>query len=360
MKGEMKKVRIGVIGFGRMGEIYLNQMLSSGQWDVACICDVSPRARQAAGKAFPGIRVTDSEDEIFDDSTIDAVGLFALADSRPGQIRRAVASGKHILTEKPVADTQEHEWEAVAAVEGSPVISAVNLYLRNSWYHNAMKEIIRSGEIGDPAILRICHMTPGLAPGEGHEYEGPAFHDCGMHYVDILRWYAESEFRTWSAQGVRMWDYADPWWLTCHGTFENGIVFDVTQGFVYGQLSKDQTHNCYTDIIGTKGIVRMTHDFRTARVELRGVTRTEVIQRPFGGKNVDVLCDRFASSVLSGRRDPSLPTLRDAAVASKWAWTFLEDARGRDLPSIGTPEELEAIRLRRSRMTDGYGLLPKR
>ena len=121
--------------------------------------------------------------------------------------------------------------------------SSVYLYLRNSWYHNTIKEFISSGEIGELAIIRVCHMTPGLAPGEGHEYEGPAFHDCGMHYVDIARWYAESEFKTWNAQAVRMWNYKDPWWLQCHGTFENGVVFDITQGHVYGQLSAKQTHN---------------------------------------------------------------------------------------------------------------------
>ena len=69
-------------------------------------------------------------------------------------------------------------------------------------------------------------MTPGLAPGEGHEYEGPSFHDCGMHYVDISRWYAGCEFKTWHAQAIRMWNYPEPWWLQCHGTFENGVVFD--------------------------------------------------------------------------------------------------------------------------------------
>ena len=51
-----------------------------------------------------------------------------------------------------------------------------------------------------------------------------------------------------------MWNYKDPWWVQCHGTFQNGVVFDITQGFVYGQLSKDQTHNSYVDIIGTEGI----------------------------------------------------------------------------------------------------------
>ena len=151
-------------------------------------------------------------------------------------------------------------------------------------------------------------MTPGLAPGEGHEFEGPSFHDCGMHYVDIARWYAESEFKTWNAQAIRMWDYKDPWWLQCHGTFENGVVFDITQGHVYGQLAEKQTHNSYVDIIGTKGIARMTHDFKTAIVELHGVTQTHRIMQPYGGKNIDVLCERFAQSIESGVRSEALPT----------------------------------------------------
>ncbi len=356
----MEKIRIGLIGFGRMGETFLNQVRNNEKWEIAHICDISEAARKAAREAFPQVRVTGDEDEIFNDPTVRVVGLFALADSRSGQVRKAVAAGKHIIAEKPIADTVEREKELVELVESSGLISTVDLCLRNSWYHNVMKDFIKSGEIGELAILRICHMTPGLVPGEGHEYEGPCFHDCGMHDVDILRWYAESEYKTWHAQGVRMWDYKDPWWLTCHGTFENGVVFDTTQGFVYGQLSKDQTHNSYVDIIGTKGIVRMTHDFKTAVVDMHGVTHTERMERPYGGKSMDVLCEKFADAVLSGKPDPSLPTFRDAMIASLYAWKFLENAINGELPSIGNEGELEEIRLRRSKMTEGYGLLPKR
>ena len=320
----MDKIKVGVIGFGRMGELYLRSMRDSGRWEIVYICDVSPVARKEAAAAFPEVTVIGDEDIIFNDSDI------------------------------------QDERELVAISEKSSVISAVDLYLRNSWYHNTMKEFIESGEIGELAIVRICHMTPGLAPGEGHEYEGPAFHDCGMHYVDIARWYSGSEYKTWNAQGVRMWDYKDPWWLQVHGTFENGVVFDITQGFVYGQLSKDQTHNSYADIIGTKGLVRMTHDFKTAKVELRGVTRTEIIEKPFGGKNIDVLCDVFADSVESGVRDSRLPSFRDAEIASDYAWRFLENAVSGELPSIGDDATLREIRARRASMTDGYGLLPKR
>ncbi len=174
-----------------------------------------------------------------------------------------------------MADSIENEWEAVRLTEESGLFSAVDLYLRNSWYFNRIKEVIDSGQLGELAIVRICHMTPGLSPGEGHEYEGPAFHDCGMHYVDIARWLTGSEYKTWNAQAVRMWEWKDPWWLQAHGTFENGVVFDITQGHNYGQLAKDQTHNSYADIIGSRGIVRMNHDFKTAIIDLHGETLTE-------------------------------------------------------------------------------------
>ena len=184
----------------------------------------------------------------------------------------------------------EDEWELVKAVGESDRLATVNLYLRSSWYHHQLKQFIDEGELGELAIIRICHMTPGLAPGEGHEAEGPSFHDCGMHYCDITRWYAQSEFKTMHSQALRMWNYKDPWWLQAHGTFDNGIVYDITQGFVYGQMSKDQTHNSYIDLIGTHGIARMTHDFKTAVVKMHGEHITQRMEKPYGDKNIDRLC----------------------------------------------------------------------
>jgi myo-inositol 2-dehydrogenase/D-chiro-inositol 1-dehydrogenase len=181
-----------------------------------------------------------------------------------------------------------------------------------------------------------------------------------MHYVDIARWYAQSEFKTWNAQAIRMWDYKEPWWLQAHGTFQNGIVFDVTQGHVYGQLAKDLTHNGYVDLIGTKGIARMHHDFVTATVELHGITRTRVIKKPFGDKTLAILSHMFAQSVLSGKLDPALPQVEDAVIASEYAWKFLSDASKHDMPVRGDKQTLEEIRERRNNKRIGYGLLRKK
>lgn len=173
-------------------------------------------------------------------------------------------------------------------------------------------------------------------------------------------WLAGSDYKTGHAQAIRMWNYKDPWWLQCHGTFENGVVYDITQGFVYGQLSKDQTHNSYMELIGTKGVVWMTHDFSTAVVDIRGVNITERIERPHGGKNIDCLCDMMANSIMSGVRNENMPCFRDSVIASEYAWRMLEDARKNELPSMGDLKTLEEIHVRRAHMTNGYGLLKKK
>lgn len=342
-----------------MGRFYLAELQKSEHYEVAYICDVDETCKQKARELAPEVQIVDNPETIYNDPNVQAVVLCAFADSRREQIEKSLAAGKHVIAEKPIADTVENEWRMVRTAESSPLFTTVNMYLLNSWYHNEIKAFIESGEIGDLAIIRICHMTPGLAPSEGHESEGPCFHDCGMHYVNLARWYAKSEYKTWHAQAMRMWDYKDPWWLQCHGVFQNGIVYDITQGFVYGQMSKDQTHNSYVDLIGTKGICRMTHDFKTAHVELRGVTQTRFVDKPFGGKNIDVLIEQMAQSIITGSRTKGMPTFRDSAVASEMAWKFLDDSRQHELPAIGDQQTLDEIIERRRNMKDGYGLLPR-
>jgi myo-inositol 2-dehydrogenase/D-chiro-inositol 1-dehydrogenase len=354
-----KKIKFGLIGFGRMGRKFATELLANPLWDLAYICDNSAEARKIAAQVAPQATITDNEAIIFADPTVEAVGLFTLADVRSAQMRKALQAGKHILAEKPVAKDIRTEWEMVNLAEKSNVMVAVNLFNRMAWYHHTIIDFIKSGEIGDLAIIRICHMTPGHMPQEGHGPEGPAFHDCGMHYVDVARWYAGSEYRRFHAQGIRMWSYKDPWWVQVHGVFENKVVFDITQGFVYGHQAQQQTHNCYVDVIGTKGIARMTHDFKTATVELHGITQTVRQTKAFDDKKIDVLVDVFAKSILAGK-NLGFPSVRDSVIASDIAWKMLEDAAKNDLPCIGKTQDMDEILARRSTLTNGYGLPLKR
>src|ERR1039458_6646735 len=224
-----RKINVGIIGFGRMGRGFVSVLQQDDRWNIASICDVHAGARELAGRTVPGARIVSDPEEVLGAANLDAVGLFTLADARPQMIRRALKAKLHILAEKPLAPDSKTEWKLVEEIEESEQLVAVNLFNRNAWYHKEIQAFIAEGEIGKLAIIRVCHMTPGHMPGEGHGPEGPPFHDCGMHYVDVARWYAQSEYKTWHAQGIRVWGYKDPWWVQAHGTFANGVVFDITQ-----------------------------------------------------------------------------------------------------------------------------------
>ena len=162
-------IKVGLIGFGRMGRFYLHEFQRNKNWQVIYICDPYDKAQEMARDYCPTAKVTDNEDDVFNDPEVEVVALCALADSRKNQILKALAHGKHIISEKPIAMLPEDEWELVKAVGESDRLATVNLYLRSSWYHHQLKQFIDEGELGELAIIRICHMTPGLAPGEGHE-----------------------------------------------------------------------------------------------------------------------------------------------------------------------------------------------
>ncbi|HEY1921464.1 MAG TPA: Gfo/Idh/MocA family oxidoreductase [Tepidisphaeraceae bacterium] len=350
-----KRLRAGIVGYGRMGRGFVAAMQQSDQWEVAAICDVSPDARELAGKSAPTAQILSQPGAIFSDKSIDVVGLFTLADSRPSQISQALAAKKHVIAEKPLAADVATEWQLVKEIEASDQLVAVNLFNRNAWYHKDILAFIAEGEIGDLAILRICHMTPGHMPTEGHEPEGPPFHDCGMHYVDVARWYAHSEYEKWHAQGIRMWDYKDPWWVNAHGHFANGVAFDITQGFVYGHLAVDKTHNCYLDAIGTKGICRMRHNFIDATIEMHGINATVKKTGLFNDKKLDVMIDVFARSVAAGK-NLGMPSARDSVVASEVSWAMLNDAIANVPPVKGTKRDMQEILKHRRTLRSGYGL----
>jgi predicted dehydrogenase len=337
-----RRYRIGLIGLGTMGRRHFDALREHPRWTIAWVCDRDPARLAEAGDALPGVAAGDDAAAMIARGGVDAVGVFTLADARPGLIRRALEHGLHVLAEKPLAATIDEEEALLGAIEASGRLVAVNLFNRNTWYHHELRAFIAAGEIGQLASLDIAHLTPDLLPGEGHGPEGPPFHDCGMHYVDLARWYAGAEYADWHAQGLRMWGWPDPWWVDAHGAFANGVIFRIAQGFCYGQGAATITARSSLEAVGTLGVARMRHDFREVVVELHGATRTETKRGPYEGKKLDVLADLLAASLDAGRA-VGFPTARDSVIASRVAQEMLDAARG-PAPVVGTPADLDRAR----------------
>jgi len=112
-----RRLRAGILGYGRMGRAFVTALEQSELWEVSAVYDISSAARQLAHQSVPNAAVYEAPEPIFADPSIDVVGLFTLADARPQQIHRALACGKHVLAEKPLAADVTTEWQLVREIE---------------------------------------------------------------------------------------------------------------------------------------------------------------------------------------------------------------------------------------------------
>jgi predicted dehydrogenase len=349
--------RMGVVGLGVMGRRHLEAVVASHRWEAAWAADRDPDARAAAQLLLPGLPIEDDAVAAMDTGDLDAVLVATSADARPALVRAALARGLHVLAEKPLAGTVADEVALLADIEATDRVVGVNLFNRSTPYHRALVELVHDGDLGELLSVDVAHLTPDLLPTEGHLAEGPPFHDCGMHYVDLACWYSGSPIATWHAQGLRIWDWPDPWWVDVHGAFADGALFHLAQTFAYGQGAAQITARHEVEITGTHGVVRLQHDFRTVTADLDTKRGTGRWTWPYGGKKLDVLLEDFAATIEG--QDTPLPSVQAAVDASRLAQEMVDAARS-DAPVVGREHDLEAalahkaaLRRRRAAFPEG-------
>lgn len=328
---------MGVVGLGLMGRRHLEAVASSDRWEAVWAIDRDPEATAAARRLVPELATGADAIAAMDRGDVDAVLLATSADARPDLVRGALARGLHVLAEKPLAATVEDEVALLADIEASEQVVGVNLFNRSTPYHRALVELVRGGDLGEILSIDVAHLTPDLLPTEGHLAEGAPFHDCGMHYVDLACWYADSTIATWHAQGLRIWGSTEPWWVDVHGHFTSGALCRVAQTFAYGQGAARITARHEVEVTGTHGVIRLQHDFRTVTVDVNTAHGSAVWEWPYGGKKLDVLLGDFASAIAGA--DTLLPTAGMAVEASRLAQEMV-DAAAADARVIGDERSL--------------------
>lgn len=139
------------------------------------------------------------------DPQADAVYISSTNEKHREQALAAIAAGKHVLCEKPLAMTVEEAAEMVRAAEAAGVTFATNHHLRCSGSHRAVRALIEEGRIGRVLSLRIfhaVHLPPHLQgwridnPGAG----GGVIPDITVHNADVARFLLGEDPETVVAQ----------------------------------------------------------------------------------------------------------------------------------------------------------------
>ncbi len=97
----MQQVRIGIIGFGRIGAEHAGWINASPALRAVATDDVTPARRQLASSR--GLRTCDHLEQMLADRSIDAVLVSTPTAMHFEQAMLALEAGKHVMVEKPMA-----------------------------------------------------------------------------------------------------------------------------------------------------------------------------------------------------------------------------------------------------------------
>ncbi len=189
----MKPLRAAVIGLG-IGRRHISAYQSIPGIEVVAIADVDAQALAKARQEF-GIpfAATDYE-RVLARSDVDLVSICTPDRLHAGQALAALAAGKHVLCEKPLATSLEDAARIVQAAKKAGRKFAVGHNYRFSPQFLKVKELVEAGELGDlfygeSSYVQDLYFMEKLGPDYWRLKDPQDFLLGGaIHNVDLLRW----------------------------------------------------------------------------------------------------------------------------------------------------------------------------
>jgi len=258
----MKKLKLGVIGTGRIGKVHIATLVQNvPQAEVIAVADVNLAGATEVANAFGISTVYSSYREVLNHPEVEAVVICSPTDTHAQYIVEAAQAGKHIFCEKPVDLSLPVIQGALDAVEKAGVKLMVGFNRRFDPNFAKIRQLVVDGKIGDPHILKITSRDPAPPPAEYSAVSGGMFMDMTIHDFDMARFIVGSEVTEVYVKSAVLVDEAigkagdvDTAIITL--TFANGAigVIDNSRKAVYGY---DQR----VEIFGSKGMASADNNF---------------------------------------------------------------------------------------------------
>ncbi|MGC8972540.1 MAG: Gfo/Idh/MocA family protein [bacterium] len=321
-------MRVGLVGCGTVaGYGHLPAIKSIKEIELVALADINEERLKEYGERFGVEKLFKDYREMLDSVPLDLVTVSTTLNAHYKVVMESAKRGINVFCEKPLADTVERGWQMVDAMRDAGKIFAVNFENRAKPYIRRIKNILKSGKLGCPMMMRFIYNWAGGRWAGKDRYErlmregmGPIV-DCGVHYFDLIRWFSEDEFDTITADGIFMEGYENPDHVVALCRLKSGTMVVVDESWVYTHSSKDRTYILRIDIECERGIISYQMGPAPKEIEFKYygpdetiIEKAEEEEKPFVTMYRDIV-----ESIKEGRLVNGLASGEDGVKATEYA-----------------------------------------
>ena len=344
-------LRIAVDGAGYWGPNLARNFRASPDWELISICDLDRARAEKLSDSLGGVPVTTHLDELLADPDLDAVAVATPAHTHHTVVLAALRAGKHVVVEKPLADSRERGLEMVReADERGLVLMTDHTYCYTPAVMK-IRELIEQDQLGDILFIDSVRINLGLI-----QPDVDVFWDLAPHDLSIMDFILPGGLnaRTAAAQG------ADPLGAgkACVGylslPLEGGAIAHVhvnwlsptkirqmvvggtKRTLVWDDLNPQQRLSVYDRGVDLAQVSTSDADRAAATVSYRlGDTWSPALPER---EALSAMATEFADSIRGGRapRTDGRAGLRVLSVL---------EAASRSLEAVGAPSPIESLSL---------------
>lgn len=374
----LTEIRMGVVGAGYMAKMHSLAIRNLGglSWpgmprlEMRRVADTAPGVAEGVAKQWGWASASSDWRDVTRAPDIDAVIILTPNDSHCELTEDAFRHGKHVLCEKPLANTLESASAMLAASRTSNRRGMVNFVYRNWPAIQLARELIEAGRLGDLTYFTgsffqdyAADMTLQYAWRHNRAVAGSgALGDIGSHIIDIAC-HLMGPVERLSARTARLFPTrpdatgrqvevdVDDLAVLLAG-FKSGATGTVSAGWV---MAGHKTNLAFT-VVGTKGSVKFDweHSNELHVYEASSDKRVDGFRRVvIGGMHPQadmfwyapgqglgyaeafaITLRRFVESIVSGiDSTPSFEEAYHVSEVTDAAWRAAETGRWVDLPS---------------------------
>jgi predicted dehydrogenase len=187
---ESTPVNVGFIGAGNVLPAYLqvlDRLVPRGLAVEGPICARRPETRDELRRRRPGVRTVAAAEDVLGDADVDLVVILTPPAAHAELVAAALAAGKHVLCEKPLAEGPGQAGELVARARGGGRVLLCAPFVHLSPSFRRLWTLVQDGALGHVHSARAHYGNPGSSWAAWyHQDPAATLGDVGIYNLKSL------------------------------------------------------------------------------------------------------------------------------------------------------------------------------